>query len=486
MRLPEQFLWGGATAANQFEGGWQEGGKGPSIADALSNGDRTNPRKISLEINPELYYPSHIASDFYHHYKEDIALMGEMGFRVYRMSIAWSRIFPTGEEEEPNEAGLTFYDDVFDELKKYGIEPLVTLCHYEMPLALTQKYNGWADRRMIGLFEKYCRVVFTRYRDKVKYWLTFNEINSALIPAGAYLGLGIVNEGTTSIADQKDIPALRFQGLHHAFVASARAVKLGHEINPDFQIGCMLAMLVYYPLTCNPADVLACQQEWQKYDYYCGDVQLRGAYPCFARRLWKQWGVQVQMEEGDEQCLKEGAVDFLALSYYMSNCISSAAGKECTEGNLVGGVRNPYLKATDWGWQIDPDGLRYTLNDMYGRYQKPIIVVENGLGAYDKQEEDGQIHDDYRMEYLEQHIRAIEDAAEDGVDVFGYTPWGCIDLVSAGTGEMKKRYGFVYVDSDDMGNGTFSRTRKDSFYWYKKVIASNGADLDWSGEDNDV
>ncbi len=481
MQFRDDFLWGGATAANQFEGGFREGGKGLSTADVISNGTRKEPRKISLNMDPSLYYPSHQASDFYHHYKEDIALMGEMGFKVYRMSIAWTRIFPQGDEETPNEEGLLFYDHVFDELKRYGIEPMVTLSHYEMPLELTKKYNGWADRRVIDFFMKYCRVVFERYRDKVKYWLTFNEINSAMFAAGGYMGLGILNDQEKeqiSLHDQKDIPDVRFQGLHHALLASAKAVKLGHEINPDFRIGCMLAMLVYYPYSCNPQDMIKSQQEWQKFNYYCGDVQVRGAYPSFSKRIWKEWGVQIRMEEGDEQILKEGTVDFISLSYYMSNCVSSDLTKECTEGNIVGGVKNPYLKTTDWGWQIDPDGLRYTLNEIYGRYNCPIIIVENGLGAYDQVEEDGTIHDPYRIEYLRDHIEAIGQALEDGVDVFGYTPWGCIDLVSSGTGEMKKRYGFVYVDADDYGNGSFARSRKDSFYWYKKVIASNGRDLD--------
>lgn len=478
MEFPKDFLWGGASAANQFEGGWNEGGKGPSVVDALALGDRTHSRPISLEMDKALYYPSHKASDFYHHYKEDIALMAEMGFRAYRMSISWPRIFPTGEDAVPNEHGLAFYDKVFAELKKYNIEPVVTLSHYELPLHLTRKYNGWADRRLIDLFERYCRVVFERYKGKVRYWLTFNEINTALFPLGNYLGLGVVNGTPKDIHHQKDIPQLRFQALHHQLVASAKAVALGHRIDPQNRVGSMLAMLVYYPLTCNPQDLILCQQEWQKYNYYCGDVQVRGVYPSFARRIWEQWGVQPQITEEDKKVLQQGKVDYIGLSYYMSNCVSAAPEQETTEGNLAGGVKNPYLKASDWGWQIDPEGLRYTLNEMYGRYQCPLMVVENGLGARDVLEADNSVHDPYRVEYLRDHIKAIGAAVDDGVEVMGYTPWGCIDLVSASTGEMSKRYGFVYVDADNYGNGSFRRIRKDSFAWYRRVIASNGQNLD--------
>ena len=478
MSFKEGFLWGGATAANQFEGGWNEGGKGPSGADMMTNGTHTTPRIITKTIEEGLYYPNHIASDFYHHYKEDSALMAEMGFKTFRMSIAWTRIFPKGIEDEPNEAGLKFYDDVFDELNKYGIEPLVTISHYEMPFYLTEHYDGWVSRKVVDLFVKYCEVIFKRYQDKVKYWLTFNEINCGTMPLGNFMSLGILNEGTRDFTTQVDIPQLRFQGLHHQFIASAKAVKLGHEINPDFKIGCMIAYMQNYPYTCHPQDVLKCQKEKEMCNFYCGDVQVRGEYPYFAKRFWKENDIHIKMEPGDEVILKEGTVDFYSFSYYMSNCVSHDPNKEGTSGNLMGGVKNPYLDASDWGWQIDPDGLRYTLNELYARYELPLMVVENGLGAFDKVEEDGSIHDSYRIDYLRKHIKCMEEAVEDGVDLWGYTPWGCIDLTSASTGEMGKRYGFVYVDSDDLGNGTFNRSRKDSFYWYKKVIESNGKDLD--------
>jgi 6-phospho-beta-glucosidase len=477
MSFRPDFLWGGATAANQFEGGFDEGGKGASDADMLTNGTHEKPRQITRTWEEGLYYPNHIASDFYHHYKEDIALMGEMGFQVFRMSIAWTRIYPTGVEEEPNEAGLQFYDDVFDELKAKGIEPLVTISHYEMPFYLTEKYNGWASREVIDLYLRFCDTIFRRYKNKVKYWLTFNEINCGTLPLGNFMSLGILNEGTRSFTAQVDIPGLRYQGLHHQFVASAKAVKLGHSINPEFQIGCMVALMPTYPLTCHPQDMLKFQKHWQDINYYCGDVMVRGEYPHYAKRLWEENSVEIAFADGDREVLKEGTVDFYSFSYYQTNCVAHGDNESMIGGNLLAGVENPYLKASDWGWQIDPEGLRFTLNELYGRYQIPLMVVENGLGANDTVEKDGSIHDEYRISYLREHIKAMKDAVADGVDLLGYTPWGCIDITSASTGEMKKRYGFIYVDSDDFGKGTFNRLRKDSFYWYKKVIASNGEEL---------
>ncbi|NBI81795.1 glycoside hydrolase family 1 protein [Clostridiaceae bacterium] len=477
MSFPAGFLWGGATAANQYEGGWQEDGKGPSTADMMTSGSYGSPRLITRTIEEGKRYPNHTAADFYHHYREDIALMAEMGFKVYRMSIAWTRIYPTGLEEEPNEAGLAFYDKVFDELKAHGIEPLVTISHYEMPFALTKRCNGWAGREVVGLYVKFCRTIFRRYRDKVRYWITFNEINSGTTPFGNFIALGILNEGTREATSQVDDPSLRYQALHHQFLASALAVKLGHEINPDFKIGCMSAMVPSYPYTCAPKDVLQSQLQWKSMNCYCGDVQVRGKYPFYAESLWKQKGVTLHITPEDEEILREGTVDFYALSYYHSTCVSAEKVDSKVGGNLISGVENPYLKSSDWGWQIDPDALRYTLNELYARYQLPLIIVENGLGAFD-QVENGAIHDDYRIAYLREHIKAIEAALSDGVEVFGYTPWGCIDIVSMSTGEMAKRYGFVYVDKQDDGTGNYARIRKDSFYWYQKVIASNGGDLD--------
>ena len=453
-------------------------GKGPSTSDMCTNGTHQTPKRITRELEEGTLYPSHEAIDFYHHYKEDIALFAEMGFKVFRLSIAWTRIFPTGMETEPNEAGLKFYDDVFDECKKYGIEPLVTISHYEMPYGLTKAYNGWAGRECIDHFMRYCEVIFERYKDKVKYWLTFNEINAGTMPMGNFLSLGILNDGTENFTDQVDIPQLRYQGLHHQFVASAKAVKLAHQKYPNFLMGNMICFMTMYPNSCNPDDILETQKQMQMRNWFCSDIQVRGEYPSYAERFFEENNIQIQMEPGDEEILKEGCVDFYTFSYYMSNCVAKNPTGEETSGNLMGGLRNPYLESSEWGWQIDPKGLRYTLNAIYDRYQIPLMVVENGLGAKDKIEEDGSIQDDYRIDYLRKHIEQMKEAVADGVDLMGYTPWGCIDLVSASTGEMAKRYGFIYVDKYDDGTGTLERKRKKSFGWYKKVIESNGEDLE--------
>ena len=473
--MRKNFLWGAATAANQVEGGFDEGGKGLSCADMLSNGTKEHPRQITPQTTEEsLYYPNRIASDFYHHYEEDIALMAEMGLKCYRMSIAWTRIFPTGEETEPNEEGLAFYDRVFDLLKKNGIEPMVTISHYEMPIYLVNHYNGWASRKVIDLFLNYCKVLFERFHTKVTYWMTFNEINCGTLALGNYMSLGIVNAGTRSFTQQVDDKQLRYQALHHQMVASAKAVQLAHTIDPSLQVGCMIAMMPTYPLTCHPKDLLKCQKQWQEINYYCTDVMVRGAYGAYADKMWKEMNVHLEILPQDQQDLMQGRVDYIAISYYQTNCVSHEDDHSMIGGNLLAGVANPYLKASEWGWQIDPDGLRYTLKELYDRYQLPIMIVENGLGAFDKLETDGSVHDPYRIDYLRQHIQAMLAAIEDGADVMGYTPWSAIDIVSASTGEMAKRYGFIYVDSDDYGNGSFMRYRKDSFYWYKTVIASNG------------
>ncbi|MDE5052684.1 glycoside hydrolase family 1 protein [Niallia taxi] len=475
LTFPENFLWGGATAANQLEGGYNEGGKGLNLADVLPGG------KIRLqviaqtgfdfEIDKSKYvYPNHDGIDFYHRYKEDIALFAEMGFKSYRMSIAWSRIFPNGDELEPNEEGLAFYDKVFDELAKYGIEPVVTISHYETPLHLIKEYGGWRSRELVTFFERYATVLFKRYKDKVKYWLTFNEINGAThMPI---LGLGFSPENQeTKLQDS-------FQGLHHQFVASSLAVKAGHEIIPDAQIGCMLIYAPVYAFDSNPENILHALKEEQVFNYLCGDVQVRGAYPTFAKRYFKENNINLKIEDGDLELLKQYPVDFISLSYYMSRTEKKVkTDEEKAQGNLIGGIKNPFLNASEWGWEIDPTGLRISLNNLYDRYQVPLFVVENGLGAYDKVEEDGSINDDYRIDYLREHIKAMGEAIEDGVELMGYTSWGCIDLVSASSGEMSKRYGYIYVDKHDDGSGTFDRSKKKSFYWYKDVIATNGANL---------
>ncbi|MFB7139046.1 glycoside hydrolase family 1 protein [Gottfriedia sp. NPDC056225] len=474
--FPEGFLWGGATAANQLEGAYQEGGKGLNLADVMPGG------KVRLKViqepgfdfkinNEKFVYPNHDGIDFYHRYKEDIALFAEMGFKTYRMSIAWSRIFPKGDELEPNEEGLAFYDRVFDELKKYNIEPVVTISHYEIPLHLITEYGGWRNRKVIEFFDRYAKTLFEYYKNKVKYWLTFNEINGAThLPI---LGLGFSPESKeTQLQDS-------FQGLHHQFVASALAVKAGHEIIPDSQIGCMLVYVPTYTYDSNPENVMYALQESRLWNNYCGDVQVRGAYPAFAKRFWKENGINLDIQDGDLEIIKEGSVDFISLSYYMSRTEKKhKTNEENSQGNLVGGVKNPFLKESDWGWEIDPTGLRIGLNQLYDHYQKPLFIVENGLGAYDQIEEDGSINDDYRIDYLRSHIEAIGEAIEDGVELMGYTPWGCIDLVSASTGEMSKRYGFIYVDKHDDGSGSLERKKKKSFSWYQNVIQTNGAQLD--------
>lgn len=478
--FPKNFFWGGAVAANQCEGGYREGGKGESVCDHMTAGSRGEPRLYTNVLDPTRYYPSHKAIDFYHHYKEDIALFAEMGFTMFRLSINWSRIYPNGDDAAPSREGLDFYRDVFTELKKHGIEPLVTLHHYEVPYHLSEAYDGWYDRRTIGFFLRYCKTVFTEYRGLVKYWLTFNEINSAQMGIGDILSLGLrTADGPNLAMGAPATPELwnrRYQALHHQFLASAQAVKLAHEIDPGNRVGCMVAGGVFYPYTPNPDDALKAQAD-MRMNYFCGDVQVRGEYPPFTRRMFEELGVQLKTEPEDSRILREGTVDFYSFSYYMSTCSTRDPNVEKANGNAVIGVKNPYIPSSDWGWQIDGKGLRYLLNDLYGRYHLPIMIVENGLGAQDQLEGGHQVHDGYRIAYLRSHIEQIREALADGVDVRAYTPWGCIDLVSLSTGEMKKRYGFIYVDVDDRGNGSFARYPKDSFYWYKKVVATNGADL---------
>jgi 6-phospho-beta-glucosidase len=475
--LRKDFLWGGATAANQFEGAWNVDGKGPSVSDLCTNGSATEPKWVTTAIRPDRLYPSHEAIDFYHHYEEDIALFAEMGFKCFRMSINWTRIYPTGVELEPNEKGLEFYDRVFDCCKKHSIEPLVTISHYELPYGLVERYNGWEGREVIDCFLRYCKTIFERYKDKVKLWLTFNEINSSTMPMGAILNTGTIRgfEGpTTAVPDNKQ---QRYQALHHMFLASALAVKYAHEHYPQFKLGDMNLFATSYPLTPNPDDVLANQRHFNMMNWFCSDVQVRGAYPFYAQRFFDENGIVLKKEEGDDEILREGTVDFYTCSYYLSNCISAAQGATSTGDNIISGAKNPYLESSDWGWQIDPKGLRYSLNEIYARYGIPMMVVENGLGAYDEKGEDGIVHDTYRIDYLRKHIEQMKEAVKDGVDLMGYTPWGCIDLVSASTGEMAKRYGFIYVNKFDDGTGDLSRERKESFFWYKKVIETNGEEL---------
>lgn len=479
MSLPKNFLWGGATAANQYEGGYNLDGRGLANVDVCPAGQDRNliiqGKKKTLVCDDQHVYPSHNAVDFYHHYKEDIALFAQMGFKVYRMSIAWTRIYPNGDEETPNEAGLQFYENVFKECQKYQIEPLVTISHFDCPIYLIQKIGGWRNRQMIQYYLKLCQTLFTRFKSYVKYWLTFNEIN--MILHAPFMGAGLVFEKGE---DEKQI---KYQAAHHELVASALATKMAHEINKKSQIGCMFAAGSAYPFTCKPEDVFEALKVDQE-NYFFVDVQSRGYYPSYAKAMFKNENIHIVMEKEDEAILKQYTVDFIAFSYYNSRCIAHHVQEEdIAQGNLFASVKNPYLTYTKWGWPIDPLGLRITLNEVYDRYQKPLFIVENGMGDTDTLNEDGSIIDDDRISYLASHIQAMKEAVEkDGVDLMGYTSWGPIDLVSASSGEMKKRYGFVYVDFDDEGRGSGKRIPKKSFYWYKKVIETNGECLDLNVE----
>lgn len=463
--FPEGFLWGGATAANQLEGAYAEGGKGLSIQDVMPRGIAAPPTEEPTPDNLKLE-----GIDHYHRYAEDIALFAEMGFSVYRFSIAWSRIFPRGDEETPNEEGLAFYDRLLDELEKYGIEPLVTISHYETPLHLAKTYDGWKSRELVGFYERYARTLFERYGKRVKYWLTFNEINSLV---HAPLMSGGIWTPKEQLAEQ-DL----YQAMHHELVASASVTRMAHEMMPQAKVGCMILAVPIYPLTPDPADVLAVMHA-AHVNYAFGDVHVRGEYPGYFLRMLREKGVELDITDADRETLRH-TVDFISFSYYMSVCETGDPAKDRGEGNIMGGIPNPTLEASEWGWQIDPTGLRIILNDYWDRWQKPLFIVENGLGAKDQLVEvDGEktVVDDYRIAYMNDHLVAVREAIEDGVDLLGYTSWGCIDLVSASTAQLSKRYGFVYVDRDDDGTGTLARYRKKSFGWYRDLIAANGATL---------
>lgn len=484
--FPKGFLWGGATAANQIEGAWNEGGRLPAAGDFAIHLPKEERSKINgemykdvnvaqierIEKNPENYnLAKRRGNDFYHHYKEDIALMAEMGFSVFRMSISWSRIYPNGEDEYPNEEGLAFYDKVFDECAKYGIEPLVTLDHFDVPLDLIKKYSGFKSRETIDAFEKYCKTVFERYKGKVKYWLTFNEINCVLTNPYACSGV-LLNDQSERTYD------LVYNVSHNQFVASAKAVIAAHEIDPEMKVGCMLCRLENYAESTKPEDVLQCMFE-DHFNYFYTDVQSNGEYPYYIHRFFKEHNIKIHMEPGDLEILKEGAVDFISISYYMTY-VARYKNQEIIEptGSLVALIKNENLKMSEAGWPIDPIGFRTSLNRIYDRYKKPIFIAENGLGSTDYPDERGYVCDDDRIEYMKEHVAQMREAIEDGVDVFGYAWWGPMDLVSSGTSEISKRYGMIGVDADDYGNGTYNRFKKKSFYYYKKLIASNGADLE--------
>ena len=476
MTFKTDFLWGGATAANQLEGAYDIDGKGLSVADAMPGGKE----RLAILASPEFdwtidtehfTYPNHDGIDHYHHFKEDIALFAEMGFKAYRFSVAWSRIFPMGDETTPNEKGLLFYDQLIDECLKYGIEPVVTISHYEMPLNLAKTYGGWKNRELIEFYVRFAKVLLERYQDKVKYWMTFNEINSAAFFPGLSQGLVPSNGGD----DKTNV----FKAWHNQFVASAKAVRAAHEIDPEMMVGQMLAYQPAYAYTCDPADQVLVLEHDQQMLFYT-DVQSGGRYPDYQWKKYEREGIKLDDEPEDYELIKNYTVDFLSFSCYGSGVLTTHETEAKASGNLgMDGVKNPYLETNAWGWATDPQCLRLALNTLWDRYHKPLWIVENGIGWSDQIAEDGKIHDDYRIKYLQANIQSMDDAVNiDGVDLMGYTPWGCIDLVSAGTGQMSKRYGFIYVDKDDEGKGTMERSRKDSFYWYQKVIKTNGSDLD--------
>ncbi|MGS0678611.1 glycoside hydrolase family 1 protein [Lactobacillus johnsonii] len=489
-KFPKEFLWGGATAANQIEGGFDQDGRGLSISDITTAGSLSEKRKITYidqngkpgevvalagrnniphgaqgAVLENKFYPNQLGVDFYHHYQEDIRLLAEMGFKVFRMSISWSRIFPNGNEEKPNRAGLDFYRKVFQELHKYNIEPLVTISHYDDPLYISQKYHDWSDRKMIDLYVHYAETLFKEYKGLVHRWITFNEINAPL--------LMLTFDEDASDSDYQHA----YQKLHYQFVASAIAVKMAHEIDPQNIVGNMICGTTNYPATPDPKDILLARHKWEQLIFYSSDVQAKGMYPSFAKRLWKDHDVQLDITQNDLEKIKNGTVDLYTFSYYHSTLATTHKIQDQVSGNFATGAKNPYLKYSEWGWATDPIGLQYFLEIIYDRYHLPMMIVENGLGAKDNIE-NGEIHDNYRIEYYRDHIKAMKDAINDGVDLIGYTTWACIDEVSAGTGQMSKRYGLIYVDRDDEGRGSLKRIPKDSFYWYKKVIASNGENLD--------
>ncbi|MBS5939949.1 glycoside hydrolase family 1 protein [Clostridium sp.] len=481
-KFPENFLWGGALSACQAEGAYNVDGKTLTVPEVMpfnSKNDRkvTKQLKITREMIEEakndpdtVKYPKRRGIDFYHTYKEDMALFKEMGFKVFRYSISWARLFPNGDDKEPNELGLKFYDNIIDECLKYGMEPLITISHFDFPIVLIEKFGGWYNRELIDLYLRYCEVIFNRYKGKVKYWVTFNEINMS-IKAGPKT-MGVIDEG------QDNYEEMLFQALHHQFVAAAKATKLAHEIDKENKIGSMVAYFTTYPYTCKPADALAMQKDDQMKNLFYLDILNGGKYPYYSKKYFKEHNINLDLEDGDLEVIKENTADFVGMSYYNSMVSSNDGDQlELTAGNVHSVYKNPHLDANEWGWQIDPIGLRYTLNHVYDRFGLPVFILENSSGFFDELTEDNKVHDPYRVEFLRKHIEQLKLAIEDGVEVIGYTMWGPIDMISSGTSEMSKRYGFIYVDQDDYGNGTMKRYKKDSFYWYKNVIATNGEEL---------
>lgn len=475
MKLRKDFLWGGSIAAHQCEGAWNVDGKGISIMDLVTSGSYEVPREICKDIEDGKRYPSHEGIDFYHRFKDDIALFGEMGFKALRISIDWSRIYPNGDDEEPNKKGIEYYQSVVDELLKNGIEPIVTLYHFEMPVNLVRKYGSWTNRKVIDFYLKYCKTMFEALKGKVKYWVTFNEMNhiDPQTEASDIFTYIIAGLKFSEMVEKKQTLATIGYNMT---LAGVKAVELAHEIDPNNKVGCVFGLTPVYPINCNPVNVMNAFKEMDR-DFYQIDAMCNGCFPKYKLKEYKDSDIQLEISNEDKESFYNGKLDFIGLNYY-STSVAHYEGDDNGEETLFGGVQNPYLEKSKWGWSIDPIGLRYLLNYVYRRYELPIIVSENGLGAMDKVEADGSINDDYRIDYLNQHLIQLKKAAEeDGVECFGYLMWGPIDLVSATTGEMKKRYGFIYVDKQDDGTGDYSRKKKKSFDWYKEVIESNGESL---------
>ena len=475
MKLRKDFLWGGSIAAHQCEGAWNVDGKGIGIMDLVTSGSYEVPREICKDIEDGKRYPSHEGIDFYHRFKDDIALFGEMGFKALRISIDWSRIYPNGDDEEPNKKGIEYYQSVVDELLKNGIEPIVTLYHFEMPVNLVRKYGSWTNRKVIDFYLKYCKTMFEALKGKVKYWVTFNEMNhiDPQTEASDIFTYIIAGLKFSEMVEKKQTLATIGYNMT---IAGVKAVELAHEIDHNNKVGCVFGLTPVYPINCNPVNVMNAFKEMDR-DFYQIDAMCNGCFPKYKLKEYKDSDIQLEISNEDKESFYNGKLDFIGVNYY-STSVAHYEGDDDGEETLFGGVQNPYLEKSKWGWSIDPIGLRYLLNYVYRRYELPIIVSENGLGAMDKVEADGSINDDYRIDYLNQHLVQLKKAAEeDGVECFGYLMWGPIDLVSATTGEMKKRYGFIYVDKQDDGTGDYSRKKKKSFDWYKEVIESNGESL---------
>lgn len=469
----KKILYGGATANSQYEGGFGVSGKGMDTQDCRPYLKRTSNATTSTRLltqeninyakteTDNKKFPFRTASKGYEFWEEDIELIKELGLHVYRLSISWARLYPQGDEEEPNQEGIAYYDKIIKKVHEAGIKIFLTMNHFCYPLHLIESYGGWTNRKLIDFYLRYAKTVFENWGEYIDFYLPFNEINAGYF--SPFNGVGLIREEDKPY-DQSKI----FLSLHHQFVASAKVIELGHKMVRG-QFGCMAACFCYYPYSCKPEDNLKYVKDEEVYQWFFLDVLSRGIYPSYMNRFFKENNISFEVTEEDLRLLRENPADFVSFSYYQS-CVVSTDEREMTAGNLVVTTKNPYLKATDWGWQIDPIGLRITLNKVYDRYQKPLFISENGLGYKDVLEDDGTIHDSYRIDYLKTHFEQIDEAILDGVDLLGYIMWGIIDIVSAGSCEMEKRYGVVYVNADNEGNGDYKRIKKESFAWYQKFL----------------